>query len=95
MTKKSAGKLSEILQMIKDRMPCDISIIGHTDTKGRALYNEKLGLKRAKYIKNWILSSNPNLNNLKAESYGESDLLVQTKDNVSEPKNRRVEIFIK
>lgn len=95
LTEKSAGKLPEILKIIQDRIPCDVSIIGHTDTKGKASYNEKLALKRAKHIKKWVLSSKVDLLNLKAESYGESDLLVPTKDNVSEPKNRRVEIFIK
>jgi outer membrane protein OmpA-like peptidoglycan-associated protein len=95
LTEESARKLPKILKMIQDRTPCDVSIIGHTDTKGQASYNEKLALERAKYIKKWVLSSNVELNNLKAKSYGESDLLVETKDNVSEPKNRRVEIFIK
>jgi len=95
LTKESESKLPEILQIIQDRSPCDVSIIGHTDTKGKASYNEKLALKRAKNIKQWILSSDVNLINLETKSYGESDLLVKTKDNVSEPKNRRVEIFIK
>jgi len=95
LTEESAGKLSEILKLIKDRMPCDVNIIGHTDTKGKASYNAKLALERAKYVKQWVLSSNVDLNNLKVKSYGESDLLVETEDNVSEAKNRRVEIFIK
>jgi len=95
LTEESAGKLTEILKMIQDRIPCDVNIIGHTDTKGQASYNEKLALKRATYVKEWVLSSNVDLNNLEVKSYGESDLLVETKDNVSEAKNRRVEVFIK
>ena len=95
LTKESSAKLPEILKLIQERMPCDVNIIGHTDTKGRASYNEKLALERAKFVKQWVLSSNIDLNNLKAKSYGESDLLVETKDNVSEAKNRRVEIFVK
>ena len=95
LTEKSASKLPEILKMIQERMPCDVNIIGHTDTKGKASYNEKLALERAEYVKKWVLSSNVDLNNLKAKSYGESDLLVPTKDNVSEARNRNVEVFIK
>lgn len=95
LTEESEARLAEILKMIKDRMPCDVNIIGHSDTKGQASYNEKLALERAKYVKNWVLSSNIDLNNLEAKSYGESDLLVETEDNVSEAKNRRVEVFIK
>ncbi len=95
LTKESREKLPEILKMIKKREPCVISVIGHTDTKGSKEANEKLGLKRAEYVKNWILSTKVKIDNIEVKSYGESDLLVPTKDNVSEPRNRRVEIFIK
>ncbi|RLA71901.1 MAG: hypothetical protein DRG78_24575 [Epsilonproteobacteria bacterium] len=95
LTEESKNKLPEILKLIQDRMPCDVNIIGHTDTKGKSFYNAKLALKRAEYVKSWVLSSSVDLNNLEAESYGENDLLIETKDNVSEAKNRRVEIFIK
>ena len=95
LTKESKEKLPEILKMIKKREPCVISIIGHTDTKGSKEANERLGLKRAEYVKNWILSTKVKIDNIEVKSYGESDLLIPTKDNVSEPRNRRVEIFIK
>ncbi len=95
LTEESQKKLPYILAQIKKRMPCDVNIIGHTDTKGKASYNEKLALKRAEYVKNWVLSFEVDLNNLQTKSYGESDLLVPTEDNVAEAKNRRVEIFIK
>ncbi len=95
LTQDSKSKLPEILQLISSRSPCEVNIIGHTDTKGSKAYNEKLALKRAEFVKNWILSSGVEIKNLKVKSFGESDLLVKTPDNVSEPKNRRVEIFIK
>ncbi len=95
LTDESKLKLPYILEMIQKRVPCDVSIIGHTDTKGSSEANEKLALKRAKHVKGWILSSNIDWDNLEVKSYGESDPLIKTKDNVSEPKNRRVEIFIK
>jgi len=95
LTESSKAKLPEILEMIQKRTPCEVSIIGHTDTKGSSSYNEKLALQRAKYVKEWVMSSNLELDNLEAKSYGESDLLIPTEDNVAEPKNRRVEIFIK
>ncbi len=95
LTESSKKKLPYILVQIKQRIPCDVNIIGHTDTKGSATYNTKLALKRAQYVKNWILDSGADFNNLKVKSYGESDLLIKTKDNVAEARNRRVEIFIK
>ena len=95
LTDKSLSKLPYIYKLIKERTPCDVSIIGHTDTKGSQEANLKLSLKRAKEIKKWILSKNTDLSNLKVEGYGERDLLVPTKDGVSEPKNRTVELFIR
>ena len=95
LTDESLSKLPYIYKLIKERTPCDVSIIGHTDTKGSQEINLKLSLKRAKEIKKWILSKNADLSNLKVEGYGERDLLVPTKDGVSEPKNRTVELFIR
>ena len=95
LTDESLSKLPYIYKLIKERTPCDVSIIGHTDTKGSQETNLKLSLKRAKEIKKWILSKNADLSNLKVEGYGERDLLVPTKDGVSESKNRTVELFIR
>ncbi len=95
LTDESKAKLPEILSYIKERVPCDITVIGHADTKGSEEYNIKISLKRAQMVKKWILSQNVKLNSLSVESYGESDLLVKTADNVSEAKNRRVELLVK
>jgi len=95
LTNESLNKLPLIYELIKERAPCDVNIIGHTDTVGSQATNLKLSFKRAQEIKRWILSRNADLNNLSVESYGEKDLLIPTKDEVSEPKNRTVEIFIK
>ncbi len=95
LTESSLEKLPDVYRLIKERMPCEVDIIGHTDTKGSQKLNMRLSLKRAKGIKRLILSQKPDLKNLRVEGYGESDLVVPTKDNVSEPKNRCVEIFIR
>jgi len=95
LTKDSKAKLPEILKSIKDREPVEVNVIGHADTKGSEKYNIKLSLVRAKSVAQWIHTKDISLNKLKIESYGESDLLVPTADNVSEVKNRRVELLIK
>ena len=95
LTNESINKLPQILKYIKERTPCEINIIGHTDTKGPQKYNIKLGLKRAKMIKKWIVSQGAKIKSIKIQSFGEADPLVKTGDNVSEPLNRRVELLIK
>jgi len=95
LTDESLNKLPQIYKEIKARVPADVNIIGHTDTKGSDKINNKLSLKRAMKIKEWLTQKNIDLKNLSVHGYGESDLLVKTADDVSESQNRRVEIFIK
>lgn len=93
LTKSSAKKIDEIRQTIKDRMPCNVSIIGHADTYGSDKINEKVSLDRAQSIsKNF---KDLNISKLEIVSFGEKNLLIKTKDGVIEPKNRRVEIQIR
>jgi len=95
LVEESKKKLPLIYKIIAQRSPCAVDIIGHTDTKGTQEENLRLSLKRAEAIKRLILSQKPDLKNITVESYGEHDLVVPTKDEVSEPKNRCVEIFIR
>ncbi len=95
LTDDSKHKIDDILKEIKSRKSVDLNVIGHTDTVGSSKINAKLSLKRAAYIKDMLVQKKIKYNSLEVSSYGENDLLVQTKDNVAEPKNRRVEVFIK
>ena len=93
LTEISAKKIDEIRQTIKDRIPCNVSIIGHADTYGSDKINEKVSLDRAQSIaKNF---KDLNISKLEIVSFGEKNLLIKTKDGVIEPKNRRVEIQIR
>lgn len=95
LTQESKEKLPQILNEIKKRMPCDVNVIGHADTMGSKEYNVKLSLERANSVKEWIKEQSLDVIQLKVESYGETDLLVKTADNISEEKNRRVELLIR
>ncbi len=95
LDEESKNKISTIIREIKSRKTVDLNIIGHTDTVGSNKLNAKLSLKRALFVKELLLKNKLKLNSLEVNSYGENDLLVQTEDEVSEPKNRRVEVFIK
>ena len=94
LLKKSKTKLDEMLGKIANMKNPYIKIIGHTDTKGNALYNEKLGLRRAKVVAKIIKNAKLQILKLEVESYGENDLSVKTPDDVNEKLNRRVEVFI-
>lgn len=95
LTEASKKTLQEALEMIEKRTPCVVDVIGHTDTVGSSQINQKVSLDRAKSIKSIIQAQKLKIVSLVAKGYGEEDLLVQTKNNKPEPKNRNVEIFIK
>jgi len=95
LTDESKLTFKKALNSIKTRSPCMVDVIGHTDTVGAGKLNAKVSLKRAKSIASLVQKSKIKILSLISKGYGEEDLLVQTKDNVSEAKNRNVEIFIK
>jgi len=95
LTKESEETLLTAIKIIEKRRPCMVDVIGHTDTVGTSENNIKISLTRATYVKNLIDKIGVNVQSLAIKGFGEEDLLIQTKDNKSEAKNRNVEIFIK
>ena len=71
-----------------------IVITGHTDSSGPKGYNEKLSLRRSGSVKKALIARGIDADMIRTEAKGESDLLVQTDDNVREPANRRVQISL-
>lgn len=95
LTPESAGMLDKIIETAGKRSAVDMSVIGHTDTLGKADMNEALGLKRAIAAAELLKKKGLNAHALTIESHGERNLLVKTPDETPEPRNRRVEISIR
>ena len=95
LTEESKVILSTAIETMQKRSPCMVDVIGHTDTIGSNKINIQVSLERAKYIESVLKKRGVQTVSLRAKGYGEEDLQVQTADNVSEDKNRNVEIFIK
>lgn len=95
ITAASKQLFAPIEKAIKERIPCDVNIIGHADRTGSREYNTELSLKRARVVYKWLLGKQLDIEKIVIESYGEEDPLVPTRDGVPEPKNRRVEILIR
>jgi outer membrane protein OmpA-like peptidoglycan-associated protein len=70
-------------------------IVGHTDTMGERKSNVALGLKRAMAVRAILVQAGLLPSLVDVTSHGESDLLVKTRDNTPEPRNRRVEITVR
>jgi outer membrane protein OmpA-like peptidoglycan-associated protein len=94
LTPDSEVFLPEVFRTIRDRGAMDISIIGHTDTMGARDFNYQLSLRRARKVADLLVLQGMDRNILDIESHGEDNLLVKTRDQVREPRNRRVEITV-
>ncbi|MCK5854569.1 MAG: OmpA family protein [Sulfurovaceae bacterium] len=92
---KSKVDMALVIETIKDRTPCMVDIIGHTDTTGDSNINIKLSLDRANLVKELIKKEGIDVSSFSVKGHGEEELLIPTSDNMKEPKNRNVEVFIK
>lgn len=95
LTEESERILDDILGLVPQINPAEISIIGHTDRVGTIENNFRLGLDRASEMKNLLVSKGIKENIIDVSSHGENNPLIRTADEVEEPNNRRVEIVIR
>lgn len=84
--------LDAVAMEVAKNAPAQINVIGHADTSGPLDYNQKLALKRANAVRDALIERGVDASLLMVDSRGESELLVDTPDNVREPANRRVNI---
>jgi len=95
LTAESKAQLLLVLGTIRDLVPVDVSVVGHTDTVGKKEYNYALSLKRARAVSSILQGKGIDPSVLEITSHGKDNPLVPTGDQVPEPRNRRVEITVR
>lgn len=95
LTPESESALPEILAEVVARVGADMVVTGHTDTKGTAAVNDELSLKRAGVMAQLLIAKGAPATRIESVGRGKRELLVNTADDVDEPKNRRVEIVVR
>lgn len=95
LTTESQALVPQIVEAVRSRVAADVSIIGHTDTVGAAQANEALGRERAHSVAALLRVAGLQIRAVLIGSHGESNLLVMTPDESSEPRNRRVEVTVR
>ena len=95
LTDESRIELDKVFAELRRRPLPDIVVIGHTDTVGGLAYNDKLSLARAERMREMMVQMGIPGERVQAAGRGKRELLVPTDDNVSEPRNRRVEINVR
>jgi outer membrane protein OmpA-like peptidoglycan-associated protein len=95
LTDASKVELDKVFGELKRRPLPDIVVIGHTDTVGGLEYNDKLSRARADRLREMLIELGIPAERIQAAGRGKRELLVPTEDNVSEARNRRVEINVR
>jgi len=95
LTSESKAVMPTIHSIIQERDSSDISVVGHTDTLGAKEYNIRLSKQRASAIAKLLTRMGVDPESLEVTSHGEGNPLIQTADNVSERRNRRVEVTVR
>ncbi len=95
LTAESAAVLKTIVQRSRSFSALEVTVVGHTDTRGDADANYALGLRRARAFAEILVTQGLNAVSLEIGSDGEDLPLVPTGDNTNEPRNRRIEVTLR
>jgi outer membrane protein OmpA-like peptidoglycan-associated protein len=95
LTPDSRVEMEKVIGEIKRRPLPDIVVIGHTDTVGSPDFNDRLSYARAERARDLLVSMGLAPERITVAGRGKRELLVTTDENVSEARNRRVEINVR
>ncbi|WP_373290360.1 OmpA family protein [Neoroseomonas lacus] len=95
LTDRARQIISEAAQARTRQAVTRIEVNGYTDTSGSAQYNQGLSVRRANAVAAELVRLGVPRQEIVAQGFGETNLLVPTPDNTREPQNRRVEIILR
>jgi outer membrane protein OmpA-like peptidoglycan-associated protein len=95
----AAQALDRVAELVRQRQPRELRVVGHTDSVGSDSYNQGLSERRAEAVRSW-LTAQSGMPPIQTEGRGESDPVAPntTPDGHDNPQgrqqNRRVEIYL-
>ena len=94
-TPESKEAFEKVSAEIARRKVAEVAVIGHTDRMGPLEYNDTLSLRRAERVRKDFVDRGVPDSAISVAGRGEREPIVATADEVTEPRNRRVEINIR
>lgn len=95
LTPQSVAVLTALRSEIASRSGPAVEVIGHTDTVGGEVDNDRLSQRRAEEVLNWLVSQGLDATIMSASGRGERELKQPTMDNIGNAANRRVEVIVR
>jgi hypothetical protein len=78
----------------KSRAGASVTLTGHTDTTGSPAFNQALSRRRVDAVTAGLVAEGVPAGSIRGSAFGESNPPVPTDDQVSDQKNRSVEITV-
>ena len=94
LTSAALRVIAEAVIAAKETGSATVLITGHTDTVGSPDFNQRLSMRRSNAVKSEMVRQGVSAAAISTTGRGETELLVQTNDNVKEPQNRRATIDV-
>tara|TARA_R110000744_G_scaffold232318_6_gene350410 strand:+ start:33 stop:539 length:507 start_codon:yes stop_codon:yes gene_type:complete len=91
----SYNSLNELAEYLKENLKFKIEIVGHTDSQGNEIYNQKLSLSRADAVANYLIDKGINKGRIKTLGLGETKPIADNTTAKGREINRRVEFILK
>ena len=88
----AARVLSDAAATLRKNADLVVEVAGHTDSDGAAAYNESLSERRARTVRNFLVSAGVNAANLSVKGYGEAEPVADNSTAAGKASNRRVEL---
>lgn len=95
LTPESQPVPARILAAIARRRSTDVRVYGHSDRVGTPEINQRLSMARAEAMYAILVDLGVAKDIIRTAYHGEGNPLVPTKDEVPEPRNRRVEVLVR
>jgi outer membrane protein OmpA-like peptidoglycan-associated protein len=94
LSQKNRELLSRIAGILLVSKGYGLSVFGYTDDTGSAEYNQKLSVRRADAVRDYLVQSGINPSIINVKGYGKTSPLVPDTNAEARAKNRRVEIAL-
>lgn len=90
----SRQNLTDLVNSLEEYEGTDVLVVGHTDSRGDAAYNQALSERRADAARNYLIGGGLEASRVQALGRGEEEPVATNDTDAGRQENRRVEIAI-
>ena len=89
---ESQETLDRVAQSLIDWDDARVQVAGHTDSMGEDAYNQDLSVRRARSVRDYLVSKGVAADRLEAVGFGEREPVADNRNEAGRLQNRRVEL---